>query len=169
MLKHLQKFFTTASADNNEEVEMSETEKQALAAAELKTAELTELLATATKTLADTSTTLAEISAKYEVAQAALNASEAAQEQMKKTAAEKQLKDRTEAIVNAVGTDKSEALLAATKDLDDTQFQAIVGALVLSQDQEAKSAKFTPKGVDTKADEAPKQAHFKDYIKKDKE
>jgi len=100
-----------------------------------------------------------------------LDLSAAAQAALVAQAAEARLQERTEAIVKAVGDEATQlnTLLAATETLDDTQFKSVIGAMALSRDIEAKSEKFNEKGVSTKADEAPKQAHFKDYIKTDKE
>lgn len=67
-------------------------------------------------------------------------------------AAEKKMSARKEKIVAAIGTTKAEGVMAATKDLDDAQFEAIVSALATSIDAEAKSEMFTEKGASAEAD-----------------
>lgn len=59
----------------------------------------------------------------------------------------KRLSDRKEKIVAAVGTDKSESLMEATKDLDDTSFAAVMSALSLKVETETKSPLFNELGV----------------------
>ena len=92
-----------------------------------------------------------ELSTKFEQAQAALNASEAAKAALVAEAATKRLATRKEAIVAAVGTDKAETLMAATETLDDAQFNAVVGAMAASFEAEAKSKMFTEAGVSAEA------------------
>lgn len=67
-------------------------------------------------------------------------------------AAEKKLSARKEKIVAAIGTTKAEGVMAATKDLDDASFEAIVSALTTSVDAEAKSEMFTETGASAEAD-----------------
>ena len=171
MLKHLQKFFAgspavpTASAVSQEEVEMTEIEKATFAAAENKAAELSVALEAATATLAEKDTAFAELAAKYEAAQAALSASEEAKAVLATQAAEKRLVARTAAISAAVGTDKVEALLAATDAMADAQFETIVSAMAASFDAEAKTPAFTEAGKAGQAEVDGKPTHFNKFIK----
>lgn len=167
MLKHLQKFFNGDKTLSQEEVEMTETEKATLAAAENKAAELTVALEAASATLAEKETAFAELTAKFETAQAALNASEAAQKELAVQAAAKRLEARTAAITAAVGTSKVEALLAATDGMADEQFNTIVSAMAASFDAEAKTPLFNEQGaaVESVVDEKP--THFNQFIQKE--
>jgi len=165
MLKHLQKFFNGDKTLSTEEVEMTEIEKATLAAAENKTAELTVALETATAALAEKALSFAELNAKFEAATAALNASEDAQKELATQAATKRLEARTEAIKAAVGTDKAEALLAATDAMDDVAFNTIVSAMAASFDAEAKTPLFQEAGADVKPVVDNKPTHFNQFIK----
>jgi hypothetical protein len=64
----------------------------------------------------------------------------------------KRLETRKNVIVEAVGTAKADALLAATDSLDDAAFTAVVSALGMSMEAEAKTPAFKEVGVDAKAD-----------------
>jgi hypothetical protein len=167
MLKHLQKFFNGDKTLSQEEVTMTDQEKAALAAAELKTAELSAALEAATATLAEKEAALADLTAKHEAATAALNASAEAQAELVAQAATKRLEARTAAITAAVGTSKVEALLAATDGMADEQFNTIVSAMAASFDAEAKTTLFNEQGaaVESVVDEKP--THFNQFIKKE--
>ena len=173
MIKELmKKYFTTqvdnaAQADNQEEVEMTEIEKATLAAAENKSAELTVALETAATALAEKEAAFAELTAKFDQAQAALNASAEAQANLAKQAAEKRLEVRTAAISAAVGTDKVEALLAATDAMADEQFNVIVSAMAASFDAEATTPAFKEVGTQAELVVDEKPTHFNQFIKKE--
>lgn len=171
MLKHLKKEFSkifNGSEDlQHEEVEMTEIEKATLAAAENKAAELTVALETANTAFADATKQVAELTAKYEAAQAALNASEAAQKELAIQAAEKRLTARTEAIKLAVGDGKVDALLAATDGMADEQFNVIVNAMAASFDAEAKTPAFTEQGAAAEAKAEKTVTHFNEFIDKE--
>lgn len=166
MLKHLQKFFNTASAGTQEEVEMTEIEKATFAAAETKAAELSVALEAATATLAEKDAAIAELTTKFAAAQSALSASEEAKAELAKQAAFQRLVARTAAITAAVGTDKVEALLRATDSMADEQFETIVSAMAASFDAEAKTPAFNEQGAAAEkvvVDEKP--THFNTFIK----
>jgi hypothetical protein len=169
MLKHLQKFFNGDKTLSQEEVTMTDQEKAALAAAELKTAELSAALDAATANLAEKETALAALTAKHELAQAALDASEAAKAELAAQAAAKRLQARTEAIGAAIGKDNAQVatLLAATDAMADEQFNTIVSAMAASFEVEAKSPLFNEQGaaVESVVDEKP--THFNQFIKKE--
>lgn len=164
-LNAILKFIKPAQANHQEDVEMTEIEKATFAAAENKAAELSVALEAATATLAEKEAAMAELSAKYETAQAALSASEEAKAVLAKQAAEKRLVARTAAISAAVGTDKVEALLAATDAMADAQFETIVSAMAASFDAEARAPAFTEAGRAGQAEVDEKPTHFNKYIK----
>lgn len=174
MLKTLQKYFKTATdvAPQEEDVNMKTEEQATQAAADNQAEVLAASLASATEaktaleaTVATLESTVAELTAKYETVQAALTASEDAQKVLATQAAEKRLTERTEAIKAAVGTDKVEALLAATDGMADEQFNVIVSAMAASFDAEAETEMFQEAGMaaETVVDEKP--THFNKFIK----
>lgn len=118
-------------------------------AAQLTQAQAT--LATQSEELAALTKMVGELSAKFEQTNAALEASEATKAALVAEATAKRLATRKEAIVAAVGTSKADSLMAATESLDDTQFNAIVGAMAASFEAEAKSKMFTEAGVAAEA------------------
>lgn len=166
MLKEFMKYFQPAQADHKEEdVTMNQPNEQASAPAD-KSAELSAQLETVTASLTDAQAQLADVTAKFEKAQAALNASESAQAELAKQAAEKRLEVRTAAITAAVGTDKVEALLAATDAMADEQFNVIVSAMAASFDAEAATKPaFKEAGVPADLVVDDKPTHFKTFIK----
>lgn len=70
-------------------------------------------------------------------------------------AAAAKLAARKEKIVAAVGEAKADALMAATQNMDDTQFSEIMGALGVAADKEAKSPLFNEVGVTTQTETVP--------------
>lgn len=160
MLKHLQKFFATqvanpAPADHHKEVtEMTHPTQTAPAAPELaaQLASALEAMASQAEALQAVTGKLAEVQAQFEIAQAALDAVNAAKELLVAEKKAARLAVRKEAVVAAVGTDKAEALLSATDALDDASFQAVVGAMTTSLTKEAKSVLFVEVGVSAVAD-----------------
>lgn len=173
MLKKFQLYFKSAAqaepaapAAQHEEVNMTVQTEQAAAPAE-NVAELQAQMESATAALTTLQAQFAELSEKYEAAQAALNAVEAEKAELAQQAADKELAERKEAIVKAVGTEKAEAVLAVTKDMPREQFNTIVSAMATSIDTEAKSPMFTEQGAAAEAplaDKAPQ--HFNQFIKK---
>ena len=154
MLKHLQKFFNPAASAEHKEVEMTKPSQTDSAAPELaaQLASSMEALASQAEALQAVTEKLTEMSALYEVAQAALAVSDAAKEQLVVDAKQVRLAARKEAIVASIGTAKADALLAATDALDDTAFNAVVGAMANSFETEASSALFSEVGVSAKTD-----------------
>lgn len=137
------------------EPEMEQEDTQA----DLSAVDVNEQLAAANEALASNAVAmkemgekLAEMSAKFDAAQTALAAVEAEKAAMLAEATEKKLSARKEKIVASIGTAKAEGVMAATKDLDDAQFEAIVSALATSIDAEAKSEMFTETGASAEAD-----------------
>ena len=147
------KFYKPAEADNKEEAEhMATKEGQPEMAADNKVAEMAALLESATTTLAATQKQLTEMSAKFEQAQTALQSAEDTKAALVADAAQKRFSARKEAIVASVGTAKADALLAATDNLDDASFNAVVGAMAGSYEAEAKTEMFKEVGIATKTD-----------------
>lgn len=144
MLNHLKKIFNNVV---EKEPEMVQETTQAPVLAVDQTAELATAQAALATQAEALSTALAEVATLkqgLEQVTALLAATQA-------EAATKRLATRKEAIVAAVGTDKAESLLSATETLDDTQFNAIVGAMAASFEAEAKSKMFTEAGVSAEA------------------
>lgn len=129
------------------------------------TAELGELKAS----FAQVSEALATTQSQLEAAQAALQV--VAEEKAAAEAAAKaeKLATRRAAVEANIGTDKADAFMEATKELDDTAFAAICSAMAGSAKAEAESELFKEVGVETKAEAnvEPKVAHFNKYIKKE--
>ncbi len=140
MIKELmKKYFNPASAETQEEdVNLMTTETQA---------ELTTQLASVNEALTTMQASFAELTAKYETAQAALNASEAATKLMAEQAATKRLETRTKAITEAVGTTKLEDTLELTNEMSDEKFTKFVNMMSTNLDDESKSKMFTEVGV----------------------
>ena len=153
MLKHLQKFFTapaeqpSAQAETNKEdvtMTVKETGAALVAANTEAVAGLTASLASTVAELATAQAKIVELSALVEAA-VAFKAAQAEDMLKAKTAARKL------AVVAAVGTDKADALLAATTSLEDEAFNAVMAAMTTASTVEAKSSLFTESGVDAAA------------------
>jgi len=156
MLKSIQKFFKQPEGEK-EAVNMNQETPQPELSAQLATAldsvarqasdlqALTELVTEMSEKFNAASTAL-------ETTQAALQAAEDAKATLVAQAAAARLEARSKAIVDAVGTDKAPALLAATDSLDDEQFNAIVNAMAQSFEKEAATALFKEVGVAASGD-----------------
>jgi hypothetical protein len=97
---------------------------------------------------------LAEMTAKLEAAHADLSKLVAEKAEMAATAAAVKLAARKEKVIAAIGTERADALMAATEGLDDAQFAAVVSAMSVATDAEAKSPLFSEVGVTAEADAA---------------
>lgn len=178
MNKAFKKFFAVNSAQpsasaeqEKEDVNMStKPEATALLAADTKIAELSASLLAATESLAKNEEAFKQLNMKFEKAQAALDATEKAQEELVAKTAAAKAATRKEKVEAAVGTAKSPALLAATASLDDESFSAIVASLSTNLESESKSLMFTEKGVssDAKSTSEEKPVPFNQYIKSNK-
>lgn len=122
-----------------------------LEAAEVLLQESNEKVVTLQSSLEAMQAQLADVTEKYNAVQEALAASEEAKKLLAEQAKQTRLEARTKAIKEAVGTSKVDALLAATDNMDDEQFNTIVGAMAQSFDAEANSAMFKETGVDAEA------------------
>jgi chromosome segregation ATPase len=113
---------------------------------------------------------LAEAAAQLESLKEFAAAAEAEKARLVAEAEAARLNARKEKIVAAVGTERADALMAATEALGDEQFNAVVAALNVSAAVEAQSEMFTEVGADAptnpeKVDEADKPVHFSKYMK----
>lgn len=112
-------------------------------------AEATELSTALTTAL----TAVAAADAKVAEAEAQVAALTTQLADFKTQAEAAKLTARKEKIVAAVGTERADALMEATKDTPDASFEAVVAALTVSTALEAKSKMFTAQGADgTQAD-----------------
>lgn len=127
-------------------------------------------LATLKTSFAEQAQKLVEMQAALEAAQAALAEVEQVKAAAEATAAKEKADARMAKIVEAVGEAQAAALMEATKELNDTAFDAIVGAVATKQEVEAKSEMFTETGVDApvKQDAEKKPVSFKNFTPKTK-
>ncbi len=170
MLKNLQKFF------NKEEVQVemtTETQVEATQAVmpevEAMAAELSELKASfaqVSETLAATQEQLATAQKSLEEANASLAAVNQAKADADATALQAKMDARLTKLQEAVGDVKADALMAATKEMNDEAFEAVAADLVANMDAEAQSAQFTETGVDAQpTKEEKKPVSFKNFLK----
>lgn len=146
MLKQLQKIFNTAAVADKEEVDMSvasQVEASADVAAELSKA---------TEALAASASAMEQVMADFEQLKAELEILKSEKQLAVKVEKEKKLSVRMSTIKAAIGDEKAPALLAATEDLEDSQFEAVVSAMSMSVDKESKSQLFSEVGVDVESD-----------------
>lgn len=109
-------------------------------------------LETAANAVAEADAKVAQAEARAAELQAALDAVAVEQEAALKAAQEAALNVRKQKIEAAVGTEKAPALMAATSNLDDAAFDAVVSALSLTGDVESKSKMFTETGATAEVD-----------------
>lgn len=95
---------------------------------------------------------LSTVAEKFKEVESQLAALVAEKTQLIETAKDKALAVRKEKIVAAIGTEKSDALMAATAGLDDASFESVVGALAGSVEAEAKTTLFVEVGASAEAD-----------------
>jgi archaellum component FlaC len=164
MLDHLKKFFKP----EEEKVEMTtettvEASQGSMPEVEAMAAELSELKAS----FAQVTEALASTKAELEGAKAALAAVAEEKAQAEAAAKAEKLAQRRAAVEANIGTDKADAFMDATKELNDTAFAAICSAMAGTAKAEAESELFKEVGVETKAEATaePKVTHFKQFIK----
>lgn len=104
------------------------------------------------KALALAATSMKEADAKVKELQAALDAVAQENELALKAAQEAALQVRREKIEAVVGTDKSAALMAATQNMSDADFETVLGTMEFSAKQESKSKLFSEAGVSAEVD-----------------
>lgn len=166
MLDKLKKYFNP----EEETVEMTTETNQADMSADGVVAELTELkanFAQVSETLATTKAALEAANAQLAQANAALAEVNEAKAAAEAAAAQAKADARMAKIVEAVGEGaQATNLMEATKELNDTAFDAIVGAVATKQEVEANSQMFTETGVDAPAKQEgdKKPVSFKNYL-----
>lgn len=113
--------------------------------AEAQHTELASALETAVNAVKEADTRVAEMQAELASFQATAEAAAAKAE-------EARLSARKQKIEAAVGSEKADALMVATNGLDDTAFNAVLSAMTLATDKEAKSTMFTEQGAAAEVD-----------------
>lgn len=98
---------------------------------------------------------LASVSDLVASLQAQLDEAKAAQATAAEQAAVAKAEARKQKIVAAVGEDKAPGLIAATESMEDAQFDAVMAALGVAADAEAKSPLFNEIGVSAETTVAP--------------
>jgi hypothetical protein len=158
MLDNLKRFFKAPEGINVEEVDMTAKEGQPELVVDNKTAELTAQLEAAQSAVTQMSSELATL-------KAAFTAIEKEKSDVLAKAATDKAQMRREKVEATLGTAKSEEVLAATANLDDASFEAIVGAFANSFEKEATSPTFKEKGLTADVEVDVKPTHFKKFIK----
>lgn len=137
----LKKVFNSADAEKEKEtVEMTTNNNSA------------DLLAQATTALADKQAQLTNALAEVENLKQLLANAQSAELQAQEQAKQLKTEARKNKIVEAVGTEKADALLAATEGLEDAAFEAVVKAMTVNLDAEAKTEAFQEVGKVAKPD-----------------
>jgi hypothetical protein len=172
LLEDLKKKIGAKPVETKEEEMTVETVAQVeLATHEAVVAELATLKADFEAQAAQLATALEAIEAVKAEAEAAKTALAAvAEEKAQAEAAVKaeKMAKRRAAVEANIGTDKADAFMEATKELDDTAFAAICSAMAGTVKAETESELFKEVGVETKAkatDAEPQVKHFKQFIK----
>lgn len=153
MLKSITKFF---SGEGSEEMKKTETQAELSAvemAAQLKQAQ--EALSSQAADMTALTELVEELSAKVTQAQAELAAAEKSKADLIADAKAKQAAARKVKVEAVIGeNEKAVKLLAATENMEDAQFEAVVSALAGSFEAEAKTEMFKEVGVAAEADAA---------------
>ncbi len=145
MIDKFKKFFNVV-----EETKMGVEEQGAQA--EMSVANMAAELSALQASFASQSESFAALAQQLADAQAALSAVEGAKAALEAEAKNKQLAARKQRVEMAIGTEKAPAMLSATEQLDDAQFEAIVSAMAMSFETEANSQMFKEAGVTAKAE-----------------
>lgn len=130
----------TLDATRAEFDEFKQTAEALLVAADAEKAELVAKLEEANAKLAAAADVLASAEADKEAAEAAALAAK--------------LNARKEKVLAAVGTERADALLQVTEEMDDAAFDAVLSAIGLGAKAEAESQMFNEVGVAAEADAA---------------
>lgn len=110
------------------------------------------MVAQAEEQAASLSAQLAEANAKLNAATEALTVAAAEKAAAEAEALAQKLAARKEKVVAAIGTERADALLKVTENMDDAAFEAVVSALGVSAETEANSALFKEVGASGEAD-----------------
>lgn len=106
-----------------------------------------------------------QIKASYEEAVKSLKELQEVKAAMESEAAQKRMDARKQKISATIGDSKVESLMAATESLDDVAFDAVVAAMAMSTDVEAKSEMFVEKGVTAEVDASKVETDDKDVLR----
>lgn len=146
MLSRLLRGLGAPEASTTEATTVLQSEFEAFkASASAEKEELATALQTALEAVSNADQVVLALTEKLDAATAKIAELTASAEQARLTS-------RKEKIVAAVGTAKADALMAATDQLDEAQFNAVIGAMSTSLDIESKSKLFSEQGVAAEAD-----------------
>jgi len=165
MLDHLKRFFKAPEGTTQEEVDMTAKEGQPELVVDNKNADLTAQLESATSQLTAIQAENAQMIAELNTLKTAFSAIEKEKADVLAKAMADKAQARRERVEATLGSAKSEEVLAATANLDDASFEAIVGAFANSFEAEAKSEVFQEKGLTAATEVDVKPTHFKQFIK----
>lgn len=142
---------------------------EAVEAADAMASELAELkanFAQVSETLAATQEQLVTATKALAEANAAVEAVAAAKAEAEAKALQEKMDARLTKLQGVVGDVKADALMAATKEMNDEAFNEVVAALQVNMDEEAQSSQFTETGVDAQSNqEEKKPVSFKNFLK----
>lgn len=160
MLKGMMKKLGMSPDINEEETNMDVTEMASteLAADDAIVAELSALKASFAEQTEQLQAALAQVESFKEFAEMAAQAKAQAEADAKNV----KLAARKATIEMNIGTDKADAMLAATENLDDDSFAAIMGVMETTAKAEAESPLFKEAGFDGKVEDVSKLTETKE-------
>ena len=150
MMNALKKVFNNSAkatdiAEVEQQMESLEMSKPVADTAQLEA--LASSLSAAEASMASQAVVLAELTSKFDSVVAELSSVKEAKAQLEATMKAAKFAARKEKIEMAVGTSKADALFAATEALEDAQFEAVIGAMTVNLEAEAKTPAFQEQGV----------------------
>ena len=145
--KEFNKIFNPAANVENEEAIMSVADNVPVEAAVDVTAELSK----ATEALATSASAMEKLAADYESMKTELEVFKNEKKLAEAVIKQNKMSARMSQIKAAIGDEKAPSLLAATENLDDSHFEAVVAAMSLSVQAETKTALFSEVGVDVES------------------
>jgi predicted nucleic acid-binding Zn-ribbon protein len=150
MMNALKKVFNnsakaTSIAEVEQQMESLEMSKPVADTAQLEA--LASSLSAAEASMASQAVVLAELTSKFDSVVAELSSVKEAKAQLEATMKAAKFATRKEKIEMAVGTSKADALFAATEALEDVQFEAVIGAMTVNLEAEAKTPAFQEQGI----------------------
>ena len=152
MLKELmKKYFNPASAETQEEVEMTQETEQTVLAADNTAVDMAAQLEVAMTTLAAKDAAFTELAAKYAEVEAALAQSAEAQATLVANAKAAVLATRTASLSAIMGDVKGPLLAASLESLDDATFATVLSGYAASFEAEENSEMFSEVGVAAEA------------------
>ena len=150
MMNALKKVFNNSAkatdiAEVEQQMESLEMSKPVADIAQLEA--LASSLSAAEASMASQAVVLAELTSKFDSVVAELSSVKEAKAQLEATMKAAKFATRKEKIEMVVGTSKADALFAATEALEDAQFEAVIGAMTVNLEAEAKTPAFQEQGV----------------------